>query len=445
MERKWEAMTSAEKQENLFARWISPAGAKFASPQAEADYKARTTRIKDAVQMKKLPDRVPVFTLPSFFPIYHAGMTPRDAMYDYEKCMAAFKKFVLEFEPDGNLGAAVPGPGRFFDIVDYKLYSWPGHGVSPNASYQAIEGEYMKADEYDALIEDPSNYFMHTYLPRVFGALDGWPMLPVLTGILEMYGVAFNFIPFGLPPVQASFQKLFEAGAEVLKYAGAIGAYGAEIMGLGYPTIVAGYTKAPFDVLGDTLRGTRGLIVDMYRQPQKLLKAMDVVTPIMIRMGVGAAISANNPFVFIPLHKGADGFLSDEQYKKFYWPTFRQVLMGLIKEGVVPLVAAEGGYNTRLDIVKDLPKGTTLWLIDQSDIIKAKKNLGQVACLAGNVPSAMLDLGTSQEITDYCKKIIDACGKGGGFILSNGSFFDEAKAENVKAMVAAAKQYGGYK
>jgi uroporphyrinogen-III decarboxylase len=445
MEKKWEAMTPDEKQEALFQRWLSPEGVKFASPQAEKDYKARTTRIKDAVQMKKLPDRVPVFVLPSFFPIYHAGITPRDAMYDYDKCFAAFKKFLVEFQPDGSLGAAVPGPGRFFDILDYKLYSWPGHGVSPNASYQANEGEYMKVEEYDLLIEDPSNYFTHTYLPRVFGALEGWQMLPVLTGILEMYGVAFNFIPFGLPPVQASFQKLFEAGAEVLKYAGAIGAWNAETMGLGYSSIVAGYTKAPFDVLGDTLRGTRGLMTDMYRIPQKLLKAMEVVTPIMIRMGVGAAQSAGNPFVFIPLHKGADGFLSDEQYKKFYWPTFREVMMGLIKEGVVPFVAAEGGYNTRLEIVKDLPKGTTMWLIDQSDIIKAKKNLGQVACLAGNVPSAMLNLGTTQEITDYCKKIIEGCSKGGGFILSNGSFFDEAKAENVKAMVDAALKYGPYK
>jgi uroporphyrinogen-III decarboxylase len=441
MENQAAAKTPAEKQEAFFAKWMSPEGAKFASPQAEKDYKYRATLIKDAVQMKKKPDRTPVFVLPSFFPIYHAGMTPRESMYDYDKCMAAFKKFMLEFEPDGHLGAAVPGPGRVFDILDYKLYSWPGHGIDPNHSYQANEGEYMKVNEYDDLIEDPSNYFTHTYLPRVYGALEPWVNLPVLTGILEMYGVAFNFIPYGLPPVQEAYQKLFEAGAEALKWAGALGAWGAEMISLGYPTIVSGYTKAPFDVLGDTLRGTRGLIVDMYRQPEKVLKAMEAITPIMIKMGVGAAMMAGNPFVFIPLHKGADGFLSDEQYKKFYWPTYREVLMGLINEGVVPYSAAEGGYNSRMEVVQDLPKGTTLWLIDQSDIIKAKPTLGRVACMAGNVPSAMLNLGTPQEVTDYSRKIIEACGQDGGFILSNGSFFDEAKGENVMAMVKAAKEY----
>ena len=91
MEKKWEEMSSDEKQEALFHRWLSPKDPqgndlKFQSPQAEKAYKERITRIKDAIQMKKLPDRVPVFVLPSFFPVYNAGITPREAMYDYDKC-----------------------------------------------------------------------------------------------------------------------------------------------------------------------------------------------------------------------------------------------------------------------------------------------------------------------------------------------------------------------
>lgn len=450
MEKQWEEMSPDEKQEALFARWMSPKDSqgndlKFQSPQAEKTYKERITRIKDAIQMKKLPDKVPVFLTPSFFPMYYAGITPQESMYDYDKCCRAFKKFVMDFEPDGQLGAVVPGTGKALEILDYKLYSWPGHGVSPNASYQANEGEYMKANEYDALIDDPSNFFSNTYLPRVFGALEGLKMLPTLTGILEMYGVAVNFIPFGLPPVQAAYKALFEAGAEALKWIGAIGAWNDEILAAGFPIIVAGYTKAPFDVIGDTLRGTRGIMLDMYRQPEKLLEALDRLIPIMIKMGVGTAQMAGHPLIFMPLHKGADGFMSDEQFKKFYWPTLRKVMMGLIAEGVVPMPAAEGKWTTRLEVVQDLPKGKTLWMIDQSDIAKAKKTLGKVACMFGNVPSALLALGTPQEVKDYVKKCIDVAGKGGGYIVSNGAFFDHAKAENVKAMVDFAKEYGVYK
>jgi uroporphyrinogen-III decarboxylase len=271
-------------------------------------------------------------------------------------------------------------------------------------------------------------------------------MLPTLTGILEIYGVAFNFIPFGLPPVQATYKALFEAGAEALKWAGAVGAFNMEINAAGFPGLWAGgYSKAPFDVIGDTLRGTRGVMLDMYRQPDKLLEAMERLTPIMIKMAVGAAKMSGQPLVFMPLHKGADGFMSEEQFKKFYWPTLREVMMGLIAEGVVPNPAAEGKWNTRMEIMQDLPKGKTLWMIDQSDIVRVKKTVGQVACLYGNVPSALLALGTPQKMRDYVKKCIDVAGKGGGYILSNGAFFDHAKAENVKAMVDFAKEYGVYK
>lgn len=450
MEKKWEELSPDEKQEALFQRWLLPKDPqgndlKFQSPKAEKAYEERINRIKDAIQMKKTPDRVPACIFPSFFPVYYSGITPREAMYDYDKLYAAYKKFILDFEPDGHLGADMPGPGKFFEIIDYKLYSWPGHGVAEGQSYQCNEGEYMKADEYDALINDPSNFFSNTYFPRVFGALGPFNMLPALTGILEMYGVAYNFIPFGIPPVQAAYKTLLEAGNEVMKWVGTIMAWNMEITALGFPNVVAGFTKAPFDVLGDTLRGTRGIMLDMYRQPDKLLEAMDRLTPIMIKMGVGTAQMNGKPLVFMPLHKGADGFLSDEQFKKFYWPTLKKVMMGLIAEGCVPFPAAEGGYNSRLEVVKDLPKGKTLWMIDQTDMAKAKKTLGAVACLAGNVPSDLLTLGTTQQVKDYVKNLIDTAAKGGGYIMSNGAFFDEAKPENVHAMVDFAKEYGVYK
>ncbi|MBN1367048.1 MAG: hypothetical protein JW967_03890 [Dehalococcoidales bacterium] len=438
--------SASEKQEALFQKWYSPDGIKFASSAAEQLYKSRVTRIKDAVQMKKLPDRIPVLVLPSFFPAYHAGFTPMEMMYDYNKLAATYKKFLFDFEADASIGADMPGPGKFFEFMDYKLYAWPGHGVAPERSYQMNEGEYMKADEYDALIQDPSRFFANTYFPRVFGALDAFSTLPAFTGIQEMYGVAYNFITFGLPPMQKTLKALMDAGNEALKWVEAIGAWNAETLGLGYPNIVAGYTKAPFDVVGDTLRGTRGIMMDIFRQPDKLLKAMEVMTPLMIKMGVDTARMNGKPFIFIPLHKGDDHFLSPGLFEKFYWPSLRDVILGLVEEGVVPYIAAEGAWNTRLDIIKkDIPKGTTLWMMDIADMAQVKKTLGQVACLMGNVQSSLLKLGTPQDVRAYVKKLIEDCAEGGGYIVSNGAFFDEAKSENVKAMVDAAKEFGVHK
>jgi uroporphyrinogen-III decarboxylase len=449
MEKTWAQMSADEKQEANFQKLLSPKDPEgndlqFQSPEAEANYKASMTRIKDAIQMKKLPDRVPVTILPSMFPYLNAGITVEEAMYDYDKCTAAFKEFILEFEPDMHIGASVAGPGKFYEILDYKLYSWPGHGVAPEHSYQCNEGEYMQAEEYDLFMTDPSFYFRNFYLPRVFGALEGFTMLAPLTNILEMYGVAFNFVSYALPPVQNTFKALFEAGAEALKWAMAMGGSDGELTTLGFPNIVGGFTKAPFDVIGDTLRGTKGIMLDTYRHPDKLLAAMEALTPIMIGMGVGAAQQTGNPLIFMPLHKGADGFLSDEQFKKFYWPTFRQVMMGLISEGCIPFPALEGYWDSRLEVIQDVPKGKTAWMVDQSDIQKAKATLGKNACLIGNVSSSMLNLSTPQDVRDYVKKLIDTVAQGGGYIVSNGAFFDEAKPENVKAMVDTAKEYGVY-
>jgi len=450
MEKKREDMSSDEKQEALFQRWISPKdpegnNLKFQNPQAEKLYKERATRIKDAIQLKKKPDRVPVFLIPSFAPAFYSGLTPHDVMYDFDKIIPAWKKFYLDFQPDAHGGAFVPSPGKFLEILDFNLYKWPGHGVSNKTTYQCLEGEYMRADEYDTLIHNPLYFFSFTWPSRVFGALESFQMLTPLAGLTEMYGVSLPFIPYGTPPVQTALKALMEAGDEALKWIQVVGGFEAEMPTLGFPAYQAGATKAPFDVIGDTLRGTRGIMLDMYRQPDKLLQAMEALTPIYIQLGVGAAKMAGNPLIFIPLHKGADGFLSDAQFKKFYWPSLRKVLMGLIEEGVVPLLWAEGGYNSRLEVIRDLPKGKTAWLFDQTDMAKAKKALDGIACVMGNMPMDLMTVGSTQDAIDHTKRLIDICGKGGGYIMANGAFFDEVRWENLRAIVDTAKEYGVYK
>jgi uroporphyrinogen-III decarboxylase len=54
-------------------------------------------------------------------------------------------------------------------------------------------------------------------------------------------------------------------------------------------------------------------------------------------------------------------------------------------------------------------------------------------------------VGTVQDVKDYCKKLIDVVGKGGGYILSPRSSTDEVKPENLKAMIEFTKEYGVYR
>ena len=94
-----------------------------------------------------------------------------------------------------------------------------------------------------------------------------------------------------------------------------------------------GLSKAPFDIIGDTLRGTKGILMDIYRQPDKVMAAMEVITDITIHSLIASArISLCDRIVF-PLHKGADGWMSQKQFEKFYWPPLKKVIDALVEEG----------------------------------------------------------------------------------------------------------------
>ena len=58
-------------------------------------------------------------------------------------------------------------------------------------------------------------------------------------------------------------------------------------------------------------------------------------------------------------------------------------------------------------------------------------------CIMGDVPPALLALGTPEEVSAYCKRLIDEIGPE-GFILSSGCDTPiDAQYDNVKAMVEA--------
>ena len=84
-------------------------------------------------------------------------------------------------------------------------------------------------------------------------------------------------------------------------------------------------------------------------------------------------------------------------------------------------------------------------VFDLTDMAKAKKILGKTACIGGNMPITLLTVGTAQEVKNYARNLIDTAGKGGGYIMFAGAVIDEAKTENVRAMIDAAKEYGVYK
>jgi hypothetical protein len=437
-------MTPDQKLDKMFSSWLNPAGVTFSSDKTKKQFQDNVQLLIDAIQLK-VPKRIPVYFSSGFLPAYQAGITTQELMYDLDKMKKAWINHVFDTKPDIYGGSSAGGPGKPFETLEYKLYSWPGHGTPPNAPFQCNEAEYMKADEYDALIDDPSDFFYRTYMPRIFGSLLPFTKLSRAELTMELPFTVSYLANIGIPDVNAAMSSLMKAGQEAFQWRAAVGEADKTIMEAGFPILSGGSTKAPFDILADTLRGTRGIMLDIFRQPKKVIEAMERLVPVMIKMGVGGTAATGRPLVMIPLHKGADGFMSEEQYKKFYWPTFREVIVGLINEGVVPYLFAEGAYGSRLHIIKDIPRGKTLWHFDYTDMFKAKDALRDVACIAGNVPQSLLATSTADAVKEYCKKLIDYAGKDGGFMMAPGAVLDKVIIDNVKAMVEFTRQYGVYK
>ncbi len=442
MEKEWSEKTWQEKREQRFKKWLAAEGVKFGSPAAKKKYKERATRMIKAIKME-IPDRVPVHITGGGMVAYNAGYTLKDMLYDSTKIKPAYIKWLKDYDQDTNDPPMIFS-GRASEILDNKTSKWPGHGLPDSATMQNfVEKEYMQADEYDLFMKDPFDFGLRKFTPRTWGAFAPLADIPSMS---SYQGLPQRLMGMCLDPAfQKLFKAIWKASQEQAKFQEVVGECAALSLEMGYPPLMGGAALAPFDTIADMLRGTHGSVMDMYRQPEKLLESLDVIMERSVESAVGMANMARSPIIFIPMHKGDDSFMSVKQFEKFYWPTFRKLLLGVVNEGCVPMMVIDGSYNeARLNIIKELPRSSVVWTMEKTDMFKAKEILGNSACIAGNVTAAQLYTQKPPAIKEYCRKLIEVCGKGGGYILSLGSGIDKCDPANLHAIIEAAREYGVY-
>ncbi len=171
--------------------------------------------------------------------------------------------------------------------------------------------------------------------------------------------------------------------------------------------------------------------------------AIDMFIPLTIHLTAAMAEQAGIKRAMLPLHRGSAGFMSDEQFAKFYWPSLKALILGLIDTDVAPVVFIEGDYTPRLKFLQELPPKKVVLHFDKVDRKKAKKMLGDIACFWGNVPASIMCAGTTQQVKDDVKELIDIFGDNGGLIIdSTVGIPDESRPENVQALTDAVHEYG---
>ncbi len=436
----WSSLTPEQKRTIRLDAWVRGEKILFESPAAMTKYQERARRFRKALELKK-PDRVPVAGLGGAFVYRRAGIPQKATMYDrWEDAARAVIKFQTDFQPD-SAAMTFMMSGASMELLGQTNMKWAGYGLPDDVQYQYLEQEYMKADEYPDFLRDPSDFVLRRYLPRMYGSLKGLRKLPWFGSDGTQIG-GRCIAPFLDAELQEALGILKKAAEMSVAPARISMQTVKQITAMGFPGLFAGFGAAPFDVLGDMLRGTRGVLTDLYRCPENVLKACDKIlelTPVPdIPLG-------SSPLIMIPLHKGDDSHISLQHFEKFYWPTFKQLMLNMIGEGLIPAPFAEGVYTQRLEHLIEMPEGSVLWFFDRTDMHKAKDVLGGHSPIMGNVPITMIATGTSEQIKACCKDLIDYCGKDGGYILCSGTQLDDAKEETVRAMIDFTKEYGVYR
>jgi uroporphyrinogen-III decarboxylase len=209
------------------------------------------------------------------------------------------------------------------------------------------------------------------------------------------------------------------------------------------PTMVDAAINTPFTLLSQ-LRGSTNFMLDLRRYPEKVLETLDVVADGVIAAGLALADMVQARTVIVGAVRGSADFISPEMFEKFCLPYLVRTAHAAVAAGLRIQYHFDTNWTPMLEYFKELPpKSGYLHLDERTDIVQAKKVLGDHLCLLGNLKPSLFTLGTEAEVERQVKSIIDGCGAGGGLIISV-ELTADSRFELVDKMIQTTKTYGVY-
>ena len=409
-------------------------------------YDERVKIIEDSVALK-IPKRVPNCTRATLYPYFEYGVKLSDASSDFEAATEAYVKYHREFAPDiaGSISLSSLFPSRIFELLEPKCVRWPGDpkGLDENSPYQFLEYPTLLDDEYDEFLNDTAGFCIRKYLPRIYESFEPLSELDFVGVATGLWGAPLKF--FLSPGMRDFYKKMTAAGEEMDRYNAAIEKCDKTLKEMGFPSFNGGNSNAAFDMLGDGLRGTFGIMPDIYDNPGYIRKCCELFVKRQIKNSLENFKKSKIKYQWVNLHKGSEEFISDEHFKEFYWPYLKRWIHGLIEEGCVPVLWCEGIYTKRLPYLTEVPPGKVVYYFEKIDLKEAKKILGGTACIMGGYPHDLLLNGTPGQIKDKVKEVMDIAAPGGGYLFSlSYAMADPICRANVEALFEAVSQYGKY-
>ncbi len=397
------------------------------SSSKETLYRERLTRYVTALRNEK-PDRIPIRPFVAEFTAKYAGFTCQEVTHDFDKAFEAARKCAAAFDWDAVVANMVYVWTGLTQAIGLKYYGVPGINVPVDTGFQYREPDesdaFMKANEYDALIDDPTGFLYNVWLPRVS------------TEIRSM----------DEPTSYRNNLALVKGAMAMLSYFSAFGPQCERLRAeCGTVSAIAGIFKAPFDIIADKLRGYTGLTLDMASQPDKVLAACEALMPHLAHVALSTADPNHQVPIGFWMHRGCVPFVTPRQFESHYWTTLKPIIEELWKKGHQTLFYAEGNWDAHLDRFAELPERSIVYHVDRGDILEAHRKLGHKFCLSGGISNFLLSFGTPGQVRDRCRTVIDEVAQDGGYIMDASAIMqNDTSVENLRVMTDFAREYGVY-
>lgn len=337
----------------------------------ETRYRERLTRYVTALRNER-PDQVPIRPFVAEFVAKYAGMTCQEVCHDYQRAFEATVQCARDFDWDAVVANMVYVWTGLSQAAGLRYYGIPGIGIPHTSGFNYIEPPedeaFMREDEYDALIDDPTAFLYEVWLPRV----------------------STEVARVGQPATYRSHLALVKSAMAMFSYFHAFGPQVARLRDeCAMPSAIAGIFKAPFDIIADKLRGYLGLTMDMHTQPDKVLRACEALMPHLTHVGLTTADPAKQVPIGFWMHRGCVPFVTPAQFSSHYWPTLRPCIEEFWKHGQQTMFYAEGKWDHHLDDFATLPERSIVYHVDQGDIFLAHRKLHHKFALSGGIPNRL--------------------------------------------------------
>jgi uroporphyrinogen-III decarboxylase len=365
----------------------------------------------EAVVALETPDRVPVMPLMTAFAVRAQGMTQGEGWRDVDK---GFEAMLDTFNDLGGFDKLYK-PNLFWPMIGGRFCSTPvrvlipGRQLPEDALNQIDERELFNREDYDKLAALGWNAFWDEQYQVISGGRTIEKLAASQNRLLDHY----------IQEVEAYHSRdiypLFGAYVD------------STIMAFSMARTLTQFT------------------MDLYEVPDKVKAAMDATCDDLIQNALDVISLTKIPLVFIVLERGSGFYYRMDIFEEFEWPYLQRYVDVFLSEGITPWFHFDTDWGLNLPYLRQLPKGKCVCDLDgTTDIFKAKEILDGHMCISGDVPASLLTLGTAEQVREYCQRLIDEVGRGGGFFLTTGCECPiDAKFENVKMMIDVAKSYRG--